>query len=136
MANVAEDLIAFLLADGTVSASTTNIHYNSVKGHRSDPFIFIQRTDRLTTRCLDGALGPEEYIYVLECVGTNLNTTQDLMDDCLTALDGYQGSFGGRTVAFCHAEALDSDYESRNTYGTDKDYNIAAMLLSVGVDGR
>lgn len=136
MANLAEDLIAFILADGTVSATTTNVHYNQTPSNKSTPYIFIQQSGREVTRCLDGAIGPENYDYIVEATAENINAAKDLADDLLTLLDGHTGTMAGTTVAYVFAEDLGDDIVSRQDFGEAEDFHVSGINLRIGKDAR
>ena len=136
MATVAEDLIAYLLADSNVSGVTTNIHYNNVPESKGKPYIWIQLIGREVTRCLDGGIGPETYFFLVECTSESMSTAKTLNGHCLTALDGFTGTMGARTAAFVHAEDLDDDYETRQAFGDTGNLHVSAIQLQIGIDSR
>ena len=136
MANLPEDIVTYLNTISAITTRGTNIAYNRVPASKSDPYIWFQQIGREADRCLGGEIGPEKYTYVLECTSEDLDTAKDLMDDCLTALDGYSGAMGTRTVAFSQADDLDDDYESRQRSGDSKNFHVAAMQLQIGLDSR
>ena len=137
MATVAEDLVAYILADGNVSGVTTNIHYNYVPESKSRPYVFIQQIGReVDGRCLDGGIGPEKYQFIVECTSTSISTAKTLMGHCITALDGFSGTMGTRTAAYSHANDLDDDYQSRQDFGDSNNLHVAAMQLEIGLDSR
>lgn len=136
MADIDENLVAFLLADGPVAAITTTVSINRVPDNKSAPYIWIQLSDREADTTVDYDKGPIVMRYSVECTATNLDAAKDLQAAATTALDTHNGSFGDQNIAFAEVDSQDDSYETRQPFGDDENFHVASISLLIGIDGR
>ena len=136
MADLDENLRTFLLADSTLSAITNSVHINRVPDNKRNPYVWIQTTDRDSDLCLDGASGPALTTFDIEATSTELDKAKDMQTAIRNRLQGYTGSFGDQAVAFVRIDSIDDSYISRQQFGDQDDYHIAALTCCIGTDSR
>lgn len=138
MADIAEDLIAFLTADSTIAALVTDansvvgICHNIVPQEMAFPLVWLRRASRETERTLDAAVGeqPDSVRFDLECYGDDLEEAMDLADAVTARLDNYRGTFGTRTAQGMFVEDASDDYVPRGIMG-DESIHFAALSVQI-----
>lgn len=136
MADLDENLITFLAADGGVSAITTTIAVNSVPDADSTPYIWIQLDDEDEPIDLSGAGGLIKAFFDCEATSESLTEAVDLSSAIKAAVHGHTGSFGDQNVAYIEVTSKDDTYETRQDFGDTKNLHVSALTIEIGVDGR
>ncbi len=134
MADVAENLRAFLMADDAIAAKTAaRIGQDSIPQGKPSPYIYFGRTGTESLRCLGETINtPFKHTFAVECWGDDLNDSQALADlvrtRCESAACG--GTFGTQTVSNVFCEDQADDYQPT---GADPNYGEHVAALSVEV---
>jgi hypothetical protein len=139
MADLDENIVTVLLADGAVSAITTTIAVNNVPDSReSDDYIWIRSSGKQQSEL---ALGSNTYgdMYIetfdIECTSSNLDNAKDLQSAVGAALHGKNGSFGDQNVAFIDVIDQVDEYETKQDFGDSDNLHVAGLVIEIGVDG-
>lgn len=113
MADVATRLRAILLADDDITAKVgQRIHQATIPEKTAPPFIFFKRTGVRFERALgDNGAAPLSHSFDVECVGLNLDESQELADQ-IRSYDGYSGTFGDSTCKGIFVDEQTDEYES------------------------
>lgn len=134
MADVAENLIAFLLTDATVNAAVggNRICQTHVPQEFEPPLIWFQRTGETMNDCLDAAPGddPHEVMFDLECVAATEGAELSLAEAVKDKLHGFRGAFGSQQVQAVFCEDHQDDYEPRSI-DSDSGLFVAAMQIMI-----
>lgn len=114
---IAEDLRAHLLDLPEVSAIVgQRVHRNHVPDTTATrpPYIWFMRTAR---QSMNGLTKEDDEItetqFDVECIGTDLDQTDDLADSIIDNLEGHRGNFGTRNVKGVFVSDVDDDYEPK-----------------------
>lgn len=138
MADIAEDLIAFLTADTTIATLVTDansvvgICHNIVPQGTEFPFIWLRRASRDTERTLDAAVGdePDSVRFDVECYGDDLDEAMSLAAAVTARLDNYRGTYGTRTAQGMFVDDASDDYVPRGIMG-DESVHFAALSVQI-----
>lgn len=138
MATPAEDLRAFLAADGPIAREVgSNIHENhvpmNVDGTYASgvPFLHFVKTGEIREDCTDSVPGeePEGYRFALEIV-TREQPDLDRISALISAKHNSRGTFGARTIQRVCFEDPGDDYEDR-TGAPDRGFPVAHFNVEV-----
>ncbi len=133
MADVAQNLRAFLLADASIAALVgASVHQNLVPENRPTPFIWYRQAGVAYEPITDAAAGadPDDYLYDLECVSDDLDEAANLAALVRGRLAYYRGDFGDSTVQAIFVDDHEDDYIPRNE---DADAGLHAATLRATV---
>ena len=113
MADIAENLTAFLLADTTITAKVGNRVVQDVLAEwKPLPFVWFSRTGTTNERCL-GETGatPFSHAFAVECIDASIAASQALADLVRARIETLAngGALGTQTIgnAFCEDQADD-----------------------------
>ena len=138
MADAAENLRTFLLADSSLLASLGD-QCNQIKALDADtyPFCVYFRTgtDPDTDRTLNQSVGvsPFRKFFDVEIVSDDIDEAADIAERVKTYADGFSGTFGGTTIQGLFVEDHDDDYRSRAVADDEAVFVQALQLQLVGV---
>jgi hypothetical protein len=127
LADVATRLRTFLLADSSIAAAVgPRVHQAFVPEDTPTPCIYFTRAGTSDELCI-GEIGaaPFRHTFSLECIGKDLDESQELAALIKTRCNGYYGSFADTTVKGIFVEDQSDDYEPQ--YG----YHDASLSLEV-----
>lgn len=138
MADIAEDLIAFLAADATIAGLVTDadgdvgVHHNIVPQDSEFPLVWLRRASRENERTLDAAVGddPDSVRFDIECYGDDLDEAMSLAAAVTARLDNYRGAYGTRTAQGMFVEDASDDYVPRGIMG-DESIHFAALSVQI-----
>lgn len=134
MADVAENLRAFLLTDAGISAAvgTNRIAQTHVPEEFAGTLIWFGRTGVAMNDCLDAAAGDNALsdAFDLECIAETQDAAQALVELVKGKLHAYRGTFGTQTVQGCFCEDHTDGYESR-VIESDSGLFTAAVRVEV-----
>jgi hypothetical protein len=136
MANLTENLRAFLIADAGVSAITTNVHVNNVPDNKTRPYIWIKLSGQEHGLNLSEAAGITTTDFQCEATSTSLTITKNLAAAIKTALHAKTGAFGDQNIAFAEIVSKDDNYESRQDFGDSQNLHVTGLDIEIGVDSR
>lgn len=135
MADIAENLTKFLLADTTGVAAKvgTRIVQDVLAEAKPMPFVWFSRSSTTHERCLgESGLTPFSHVFAVECVSDDINESQALADlvraRCETLANG--GTFGDQTVSNVFAEEQADDYIEQNANPNAGEF-VAALQVEV-----
>jgi len=135
LADLAENLRAFLLADSSIAAKVGSRVVQDIVGQdRPRPFIWYQRTGITKERCLgETANTPFSHTFAVECIGESLDDVEALAilvnARCESAACGTS-SFGGQSVSNVFCEDQSAEYEPK---GADLNSGLYIAPLQVEV---
>lgn len=135
MADLAENLRTFILADTPIAASIGTRCYQGM-APQSDiatfPFIWFARSRRQLDRTLDAAAGDaaDEQWFDLECISDDLDESQDLAEAVEDRLNNYRGTVGTQTVQAIFVDDQDDNYVPRGTMG-ETELHVAALSVQI-----
>jgi len=138
MADTAEDLRTFLLADATILA-TVSTRCGQVRAMQdwAEPFLLFFRTgtDGDTERTLNQSVGTKPFreFFDLECVSDNLDEAADLAERIKTYADQFSGTFGGTTIQGMFVTDHDDDYQPRGISDDEAQFVNALRVELIGV---
>ncbi len=138
MADTAEDLRTFLLADATILATVAS-RCGQVRAMQdwTEPYIVFFRTgvDSDTERLANQSTGTKPFreFFDIECISDNLDEAADLAERIKTIGDQFSGTFGGTTVQGIFVEDHDDDYQPRSISDDESNYVTALRVEVVGV---
>ena len=133
MADVAENLRTFLLADASVAAKVgTLVNQDVLPQGKGDLFIVYVLDETTKLRCLNETENtPFSYIFAVFCVGQTRDDANSLAilvnARCESAASG--GTFGDQTVANVFCEINDDDYQQRAA-----DLNLGEYVAALQVE--
>lgn len=134
MADIAENLRTFLLADSSVAAKVgTRVDQNIVPQGKSLPFIWYQRTGTTQLRCLNETVNtPFSHVFAVECIGEDIDAVEELADSVRAACEAAAagGAFGTQTVANVFCEDQADDYVPKAA-DLNSGEHIAALQVEV-----
>lgn len=133
MADVAENLRAFLMADATVAALIGNrLYQDHVPEGTKRPFAAYQITGSRRERCLDDAVGtsPFSWTFNVDAVGDRRTDANNVRNAINGALDAYDGTFGDTTVDGVFCEDQSDDYEPFSI-PADSGLHVASQIVEV-----
>lgn len=139
MADIDQNLRAFLLADGTIAGLLGNparLHQNTVPQEDAYPYAWYALSDTEDFEdLLDSPAGalPFRVFFDLEAVSSDLDQAIALKKALRARLHNFRGSFGDQTVQAVFARDQGEDYISRNSSG---DEGIHAETLRVEIIPR
>lgn len=138
MADAAENLRTFLLADATLLASLGD-QCGQIRTLQADSYpycvFFRTGTDGDTERTLDQAVGtlPFRKFFDIEVVSNDLDEAADIAERIKAIADGYGGAFGDTTIQGIFIEDHDDDYQSRAVADDEAVFVQALQTQLVGV---
>ncbi len=133
MADVAQNLRAFLLADSQIASLVgANVHQNHVPEDRPTPYVWFRQAGVHYEGTTDAEPGapPDDYLVDLECVSDDLDEAADLAALVRERLAFYRGPFGDSTVQAVLVEDHEDDYLPRNE-DADAGYHAATLRAVV-----
>lgn len=135
MADLAENLRTFLLADATIAATIgTRCHQGMVP--QADiatlPYVWFARSRRQLDRTLDAAAGDpaDEQWFDVECISDDLDESQDLAEAVEDRLNNYRGTLGTQSVQGIFLDDQDDNYVPRGTMG-ETELHVAALAVQI-----
>jgi len=138
MADAAENLVTFLLADSSLSTSL-GTRCNQIRALQdfAYPFAVLFRTgtDGDSERTLNQGVGvsPFRKFFNLEVVSDDIDEAADIAERVKAYADGFGGTFGDTTIQGIFIEDHDDDYQSRAVLDDEAVYIQALQLELVGV---
>lgn len=137
MADVAQNLITFLLTSASISTAVgaTRISQTHVPQEFTGDLIWFNRSNVQMNDCLDAVPGEdahEEY-FDLECVSATEEGAQALTELVKDKLHSHAGTFGTQTVQAVFCEDHADDYEPRSI---DLDSGLFVGALNVQIVPR
>jgi len=128
---IAEDLLAFLLAQATITALTTRVHWNHVPEEPTDLYMWFARAGTDQDRTLDQAQGelPRSVSFDVECIGTDPSNVVDLAE-AVQGLDCAKGTFGSGTCQLVLIGDESDEYVPRGVY-SDEGLHVQVLRLEV-----
>lgn len=117
--------MAFLKANGGVSAITTQVHPLRIPQDKEPPAITYQRVDGPRERSQSGPSGLAHPRIQLNCWGSNYTEAKRLAEKVRYALDGFRGDMAGRYVSQCRVEDDRDDFES----ATERERVIVDVII-------
>jgi len=135
VADVAENLRAFLVADANTAAKVgTRIYQDSVPQAKSFPFIWFQRTGTDNLRCLGETTNtPFSHTFAVEVISDDIaqvNPLADLVRARLETAAAGSSSFGAGTVSNVFCEDQADDYLPRGA-DLNSGEHVAALQVEV-----
>lgn len=134
MADIAENLRAFILADDDIAAKVgTRVVQDVLAEGRPMPFVWFSRTSTTHERCLgESSLTPFSHVFAVECISDDLDESQALADLVRARCDSLAcgGTLGATTVSNVFAEEQDDGYEYANA---NENSGLFISALSVEV---
>ena len=135
MADVAENLRSFLVADANTAAKVgTRIYQDSVPQAKSFPFIWFQRTGTDNLRCLGETTNtPFSHTFAVEVISDDIaqvNPLADLVRARLETAAAGSSSFGAGTVSNVFCEDQADDYLPRGA-DLNSGEHVAALQVEV-----
>jgi hypothetical protein len=139
MSDVAQNLIALLKADTTVTKWSSRFHEDHVpqhvyKGKDTEAFVWLgvrQTTDHGTLDDSTGAL-PDELVFDIECVAGKAYDAKQLAIAVRAKLNNYRGTMSDQTTKGIFVRDQDNDYIPKAT-GGDNGLFVAAYDVQVWV---
>lgn len=134
MADIAENLCKFLLADTTIAAKVgSRVAQDVLAEGKPMPFVWFSRTSTTNERCLgESSLTPFSHVFAVECISDDINESQSLADlvrlRCESLACG--GTLGDTAVSNVFAEEQDDSYEYANA-NPNSGLFIAALSVEV-----
>lgn len=134
MADVAENLEAFLLADTSISNKVgLRLCQDAVPQGKPFPFIWYQRTSTENERCLGETTNtPFSHTFAVECISDDINESESLAilvrARCESAACG--GPFGDTTVSNVFCEDQAGDYQPKAADPNSGEH-VAALQVEV-----
>lgn len=133
MADTAENLRSFLLADATVTGLIgTRLYHNQTPGFNPTlPFVWIRRRGIDDLDLIDGDEYPPFYEYFdLEAVSDDVGEALAVADACRDRLHGHKGVMGAGAVNGIRVQDQSDDYLTRND-DADERLTVAALDIEV-----
>jgi hypothetical protein len=131
--DVAENLIAFLLADAAIAALVgENVHQNQVPHEAVFPFIWLQQAGVNYEGVTDAAPGtePDDFLFDLESVSDDVDQAAELSALVRNRLAFWRGAFGDSTVQSILVDDHEDDYLKRNE-NADQGIHVASLRATV-----
>ena len=136
MADLDENLRAFLLANAGVTSITTTVAINNMPDTDATPYVWLQLDDENEPLNLNSSGGLKTAFFDCEATSKNLTEAVDLASAIKTALHAHTGSFGDQNVAYVEITSRDDTYETRQDFGDEENLHVSALTIEIGVDGR
>ena len=134
MADVAENLRTFLLADSGISTTlgAERIGQNRAQQDWGYPYVVFYRSGTDSERCIGDAVGlaPFRHFFDVECVSSDIDGAADLAEAIKTYADNFTGTFGTQSVQLIAIEDHDDEYQPRTPL-SDEAVHIAAINVEL-----
>lgn len=136
MASIGEDIRAFIVGSTSIAIHFTAIgklgvvEQNKIRQEAPQPRIWFQRDSETEETDLSGTGGLVESRWNVEVHTEEDDKRFDIADAIKRRLNGYYGTFGGRTVQGIFIEDHDDDYFPRGVGAEDGLY-VAALTATI-----
>jgi hypothetical protein len=120
MADVAENLRAYMLTSTPLKALTSHIAENKVPQPTPDKYIWVAQNGKVYDQTTDDAAGvaPRSVLFDCECCAKELRDSVAIADE-VRALFPYRGTFGDMTIKGAFVNDQSEDYTSVNEMADD-----------------